>query len=528
MAELEGKVAVITGGASGIGAATVRLFVNEGARVVVADMQRERGEALAEELGTAAIFVSCEVRQEDQVKMAVDTAVGRWGRLDCIFNNAGFGGALGPIEDIPTEEFDLTFDVLVRGVFLGMKHAVPALRERGGGSIINTGSIAGVIAGRGPIVYSAAKAAVIHLTKAAAMQLGPDSIRANCICPGAIATPLAANTVGRPIRSSRIVSPILPPSSRYPGPVCRTTSRKWRSSWRVTARVLSPVKPLSSTAAAPPASCGPIRSRPTRRIGRSKSITPIDHESRAIGNASVIARGKRASLVICACRTRPRLPSGRVEGVAHCGCPPADCRPPRSDRRACRPRSCRDRRPRRRSPRRCRVAATSACHGVAPSRTQSPSSSSAASLSGRMSEPSAILTPASSAFANQPRCTSEAASARQHKRMRHVALLDPALLPVVGRLVGGEVADRERRHVPGVVLQEQLDALVVEDVAMLDAVCPQPDRVLHRLGIGRMRHHLELAQLADLEGRFQFVLQQERVPVAGPRRAPGCRPTGSA
>ena len=198
MAELEGKVVIVTGGASGIGEATVRLFVKEGARVVVADMQRERGEALAGELGTAATFIDCEVRQENQVKAAVDTAVGRWGRLDCIFNNAGFGGALGPIEDIPEDEFDLTFDVLVKGVFLGMKHAVPALRKQGGGSIINTGSIAGVTAGRGPIVYSSAKAAVIHMTKAAAMQLGEDSIRVNCICPGAIATPLSANTVGRP------------------------------------------------------------------------------------------------------------------------------------------------------------------------------------------------------------------------------------------------------------------------------------------------------------------------------------------
>jgi NAD(P)-dependent dehydrogenase (short-subunit alcohol dehydrogenase family) len=198
MAELEGKVAVITGGASGIGEATVRLFVKEGARVVIADMQRERGEALAEELGAATTFVGCEVRQEDQVKAAIDKAVGRWGRLDCMFNNAGFGGALGPIEDIPADEFDMTFDVLVRGVFLGLKHAVPVLRKQGGGSIINTGSIAGVTAGRGPIVYSAAKAAVIHMTKAAAMPLGEDSIRVNCICPGAIATPLSANTVGKP------------------------------------------------------------------------------------------------------------------------------------------------------------------------------------------------------------------------------------------------------------------------------------------------------------------------------------------
>lgn len=198
MAELEGKVAVITGGASGIGEASARLFIEEGARVVIADMQRERGEALAAELGSDAVFVACEVRQEAQVKGAVDAAVNAWGRLDCMFNNAGFGGALGPLEDIPEEEFDMTFDVLVKGVFLGMKHATPVMRKQGSGSIINTGSIAGVTVGRGPLVYSAAKAAVIHMSKTAAMPLGEDSIRVNAICPGAIATPLSANTVGRP------------------------------------------------------------------------------------------------------------------------------------------------------------------------------------------------------------------------------------------------------------------------------------------------------------------------------------------
>lgn len=198
MAELEGKVAVITGGASGIGEASVRLFINEGARVVIADMQQERGQALAVELGDSAVFVSCEVRQEDQVKGAIDAAVNTWGRLDCVFNNAGFGGALGRLEDIPADEFDMTFDVLVKGVFLGMKHAIPVLQKQGGGSIINTGSIAGVTAGRGPLVYSAAKAAVIHMSKTAAMPLGEDKIRVNCICPGYIATPLSANTVGRP------------------------------------------------------------------------------------------------------------------------------------------------------------------------------------------------------------------------------------------------------------------------------------------------------------------------------------------
>ena len=198
MTELDGKVAVITGGASGIGESTARLFVAEGGRVVIADMQKERGQALAAELGEAALFEPVEVRQEAQVKAAVDRAVDTWGRLDCMFNNAGFGGVLGPVEDIPVDEFDMTMDVLVRGVFLGMKHAVPVMKRQGSGSIINTGSIAGVSAGRGPIIYSVAKAAVVHLSKVTAMELGPHNIRVNCICPGYIATPLAANTVGRP------------------------------------------------------------------------------------------------------------------------------------------------------------------------------------------------------------------------------------------------------------------------------------------------------------------------------------------
>ena len=198
MAELDGKVAVITGGASGIGEASVRLFVEEGARVVIADMQRERGESLAAELGDAARFVQVEVRQEDQVKTAIDTATTEWGRLDCIFNNAGFGGVLGPIEDIPVEEFDMSFDVLVKGVFLGMKHAIPVMRKQGAGSIINTGSIAAITAGRGPMVYAACKAAVVHLSKVTAMSVADDSIRVNAICPGYIATPLSTNTVGRP------------------------------------------------------------------------------------------------------------------------------------------------------------------------------------------------------------------------------------------------------------------------------------------------------------------------------------------
>ncbi len=197
MGELDGKVAVITGGASGIGERSVRLFIEEGARVVIADMQEERGRALAAELGEAAAFARVEVRDEAQVKAAVELAVNRWGRLDCMFNNAGFGGVLGPVAEIPVDEFDMTFDVLVRGVFLGIKHAAPVMKQQASGSIINTGSVAGLLAGYSPHPYAAAKAAVIHLTKSVAMELGEHNVRANAICPGFIATPLAANTVGR-------------------------------------------------------------------------------------------------------------------------------------------------------------------------------------------------------------------------------------------------------------------------------------------------------------------------------------------
>ncbi len=197
MGELDGKVAVITGGASGIGESSVRLFAEEGARVVIADMQEERGQALAAELGDVATFVEVEVRSEEQVKSAVDTAVSKWGRLDCIFNNAGFGGVLGPVEDTPVDEFDMTYDVLVRGVFLGMKYAAPVMKKQKSGSIINTGSIAGLHSGYSPHAYAGAKSAVIHMSKSVAMELGEHFIRVNAICPGFIATPLAANTVGK-------------------------------------------------------------------------------------------------------------------------------------------------------------------------------------------------------------------------------------------------------------------------------------------------------------------------------------------
>jgi NAD(P)-dependent dehydrogenase (short-subunit alcohol dehydrogenase family) len=191
---LADRVAIITGGASGIGAATARLVVAEGARVLIADLQEERGARLAAELGDAAAFRRVDVSREDDVRGAVGEAVERWGRLDVMFNNAGFGGALGPIEETTVQDFDLTFDVLVKGPFLGIKHATPIMKRQGSGSIISTASVAGLQTGYSPHLYSVAKAAVIHLTRSVALELGEAGIRVNCICPGVIATPLAAGS----------------------------------------------------------------------------------------------------------------------------------------------------------------------------------------------------------------------------------------------------------------------------------------------------------------------------------------------
>jgi len=197
MGRLEGKVAVITGGASGIGEASARLFAAEGAEVVVADVQDERGGRLASELGVE--YVHVDVTREDDVEAAVSHAVDVYGRLDCMFNNAGIAGAVGPIESVTAEAFDRTVAVLLRGVFLGVKHAAPVMRAQGGGSIINTASVAAVRTGYGNHVYSAAKAGVVQLTRSVAMELGEDNVRVNCVLPGFIPTPMIARARGAPL-----------------------------------------------------------------------------------------------------------------------------------------------------------------------------------------------------------------------------------------------------------------------------------------------------------------------------------------
>src|SRR5882762_8293924 len=198
MTRLKGKVALITGGASGIGEATVRLFVEEGAAVMLADLDDDRGRRLAGELGPRAGYLYTDVSREADIKAAVDETCKRFGQLDCIFNNAGYAGVGGKIEDVSAEGFDATIGVLLRGVFLGMKHTTPVMKRQGAGSIISTASVAGLRTGMGPHIYSAAKAAVIHLTHSVAMELGESGVRVNCICPGGIATPIFGKAFGLP------------------------------------------------------------------------------------------------------------------------------------------------------------------------------------------------------------------------------------------------------------------------------------------------------------------------------------------
>ena len=193
---LEGKVAMITGAASGIGLGTLELFVSEGAKVIAADIQDEKGAMLERRFPDAVRYSRCDVTQEADIAAAVALAESAFGGLDIQFNNAGISDRMGAITEVTADGWNWIFDILVRGPALGMKHAVPAMLKRGGGSIINTASIAGLQAGWGPIAYSTAKAGVVHRSRCAAAQLSPQGIRVNAICPGLIATSIFGATMG--------------------------------------------------------------------------------------------------------------------------------------------------------------------------------------------------------------------------------------------------------------------------------------------------------------------------------------------
>ena len=189
MARFNNAVVVVTGGASGIGEATTRALVAEGGRVVIADLQEQRGKALAEELGAAVRFHRTDVTREQDIEAAVALAVSEFGSLTGMVNNAGIVGAIGSIMDASAKTYDRTMAILARGVFLGIKHAARAMRDSGG-AIVSLASTAGIIGGQGPHVYTMAKHGVIGITKSAASELAGYGIRVNAVAPAGTVTPM--------------------------------------------------------------------------------------------------------------------------------------------------------------------------------------------------------------------------------------------------------------------------------------------------------------------------------------------------
>ena len=188
MGELEGKVAVVTGGAAGIGRAMVERFAAEGARVVIADIDADAGTEVASALGEVAAFVPTDVTDADQVQALVDGAVERFGGLHVMVNNAGIGGAMTRFLHDDLADFHRIVDVNLLGMLVGSQRAARHMKAHGGGSIVNISSTAGINAGAGLIAYRATKAAVIHASRTIAIEVAQYGIRVNCIVPGQIAT----------------------------------------------------------------------------------------------------------------------------------------------------------------------------------------------------------------------------------------------------------------------------------------------------------------------------------------------------
>jgi NAD(P)-dependent dehydrogenase (short-subunit alcohol dehydrogenase family) len=258
--ELSGKVAIVTGGASGIGRATAELFVEEGARVVIADVDSARGEELAAKLGGAATFKRTDVSNADDVQALVDFAVAGFGGLHVMFNNAGISdGTFGSFLDDELNEFERVMAVNVYGVMVGSQRAARHMASNGGGSIINTSSTAAVKAGGGVMTYRASKAAVLHLSKCLAIDLARHGIRVNCILPGHIPTAITSYDMSAMIRVNQ-------PLQRQGMPIDVANAALYLASER-SAQVTGVVLPVDggTTAGSPPTAIMPARAEATPR-----------------------------------------------------------------------------------------------------------------------------------------------------------------------------------------------------------------------------------------------------------------------
>ena len=219
---LQGKVAVITGAASGIGLATVELFIEQGARVVAADVQDDAGQALQARFGDALRFVHCDVTQLAELKAAVDSAALHFGGLDILFSNAGHGGSAAGVEDFDADGWDATHALLLRAVAAGASYAVPHMKRRGGGAIVNTSSVSALQAGYAPLAYSVAKAGVLHYTRLAATELSAHRIRINAIVPGFIATSIFGHMFGMGVEDAKKLAERVAQSSGSSNPLGRS------------------------------------------------------------------------------------------------------------------------------------------------------------------------------------------------------------------------------------------------------------------------------------------------------------------